>query len=278
MAALTPILIFAFVAFLDLPIALVLLVAAIVTLLAPVLWHRKDAAASLARSKAYSAFAAEFLDSIQGLATLKAFGQSAARLKMLETRGWALFRSTMWVLGTNTMARGITDTGIAVGAAVALGWGAYRVRAGEMDLTVLLVILMLGVEVFRPLRELRILLHQGMLGLSAAKGIFGILEARPTVAEVAATTAGHQRLVPTVEFERVVFAYPGGRQPAHEGLSFAVGAGEHVGIVGPSGAGKSTIARLLLRLYDPAGRTGAGGRPGRARPARRPSCAAPSPS
>ncbi|PYN34484.1 MAG: ABC transporter, partial [Candidatus Rokuibacteriota bacterium] len=146
-AALTPVLIFAFVATLDLPIALVLLGAALVTLLAPALWHREDSRASRARSKAYSAFAAEFLDSIQGLATLKAFGQSAARLAMLETRGWELFRSTMWVLGTNTLARGITDTGIAVGAAVALGWGAYRVRTGEMELSVLLVILMLGVEV-----------------------------------------------------------------------------------------------------------------------------------
>jgi ATP-binding cassette subfamily C protein CydCD len=252
-AALTPILIFGFVAFLDLPIALVLLVAAIVTLLAPALWHRKDSAASLARSKAYSAFAADFLDSIQGLATLKAFGQSAARLRMLEERGWALFRSTMWVLGSNTMARGITDTGIAAGAAVALGWGAFRVRGGEMELWVLLVILMLGVEVFRPLRELRILLHQGMLGLSAAKGIFAILDARPTIADTAAPAGGPRRLAPTVEFDRVAFAYPGGRQPAHEGLSFAVGAGERVGIVGPSGAGKSTIARLLLRLYDPQG-------------------------
>ena len=250
-AALTPILIFAFVAFLDLPIALILLSAAIVTLIAPALWHRKDSDASLARSKAYSAFAADFLDSIQGLATLKAFGQSAARLKLLEERGWALFRSTMGVLATNTLSRGITDTGIAVGAAVALGWGAYRVRAGEMDLPVLLVILMLGVEVFRPLRELRILLHQGMLGLSAAKGIFGILDARPSVADVATSAASSGRLVPTVEFDRVVFAYPGGRQPAHEGLSFTVGAGERVGVVGPSGAGKSTIARLLLRLYDP---------------------------
>jgi ATP-binding cassette subfamily C protein CydCD len=259
-AALTPVLIFGFVAFLDLPIALVLLVAAIITLLAPALWHRKDAAASLARSKAYSAFAAEFLDSIQGLATLKAFGQSAARLKMLETRGWELFRSTMWVLGTNTMARGITDTGIAVGAAVALGWGAYRVRAGEMDLSILLVILMLGVEVFRPLRELRILLHQGMLGLSAAQGIFALLAARPLVGDPAGPTASSRPLAPTVEFDRVVFAYPGGRQPAHESLSFAVGAGERVGIVGPSGAGKSTIARLLLRLYDPqSGRVLVGG-------------------
>jgi ATP-binding cassette, subfamily C, bacterial CydCD len=259
-AALTPVLIFASVAFLDLRIALVLLVAALVTLFAPALWHRKDAQASLARQKAYSAYAADFLDSIQGLATLKAFGQSTARLKLLETRGWTLFRSTMWVLGTNTLARGITDTGIAVGAAVALGWGAYRVRAGEMELSVLLVILMLGVEVFRPLRELRILLHQGMLGLSAAQGIFSILDARPTVVDGARGQASHGGLVPTVEFDNVVFSYPGGREPAHAGLSFTVAAGEQVGIVGPSGSGKSTIARLILRFYDPkTGRVKVGG-------------------
>ena len=79
----------------------------------------------------------------------------------------------MGVLGTNTLARGITDVGIALGAAVALGWGVYRVRAGAMPLETLLVILMLGVEVFRPLRDLRVLLHQGMLGVSAARGVHG---------------------------------------------------------------------------------------------------------
>src|SRR6058998_252862 len=247
-AALTPVLIFAFVAALDLPIALVLLGATIVTLLAPALWHRTDSRASLARSKAYSAFAAEFLDSIQGLATLKAFGQSAARLTMLETRGWALFRSTMWVLGTNTLARGITDTGIAVGAAVALGWGAYRVRAGEMDLSVLLVILMLGVEVFRPLRELRVLLHQGMLGLSAARGIFAIFDATPVVHD---RPPGPEPADAGVAFEAVTFSYPGARRAAHVDLSFRIQPGERVAIVGPSGSGKSTIARLLLRFHDP---------------------------
>ena len=87
----------------------------------------------------------------------------------------------MGVLGANTLARGITDTGMAVGAAAALGLGAWRVRDGEMTLGALLVILMLGVEVFRPLRELRVVLHQGMLGLSAAGGIMQILEAQPKV-------------------------------------------------------------------------------------------------
>src|SRR5262245_60674191 len=78
-AALTPVLIFAFVAVLDLPIALVFLVAAIATLLAPAAWHRLDSFKSTARQKAYAAFGAEFLDSVQGLGTLKAFGQSATR-------------------------------------------------------------------------------------------------------------------------------------------------------------------------------------------------------
>jgi ATP-binding cassette subfamily C protein CydCD len=257
-AALTPVLIFAFVAFLDLPVSLVLLGAAVVILLAPSLWHRWDSQASHARNRAYAAFGADFLDAVQGLATLKAFGQSAARARVLETRARELFRSTMWVLGTNTLARGITDTGIAVGAAAALAVGAWRVQTEAMSLPALLVILMLGVEVFRPLRELRVLLHQGMLGLAAARGIFGLLDAVPAVRDRA---PGPEPADAGVAFEGVTFAYPGGRRPAHAGLDFAVRPGERVGIVGPSGSGKSTVARLLLRFHDPdRGRVTMGGR------------------
>jgi ATP-binding cassette subfamily C protein CydCD len=249
-AALTPLLIFAFVAFVDLPVALVLLVAALVTLVAPSAWHRADSARSLARQQAYAAFGAEFLDAVQGLGTLKAFGQSAARARLLADRARALAERTMSVLGTNTLARGITDAGIAVGAAAALALGAYRVRSGAMSLEALLVVLALGVEVFRPLRELRVLLHQGMLGLAAARGILALLDARPAVAD-AADGPGPGALAPTLAFEDVSFAYPGARQPAHQGLSFGVRAGERVAVVGPSGSGKSTVTRLLLRFYDP---------------------------
>lgn len=247
---LTPLLIFAFVAWLDLPVAAVMLGFALLALFAPALWHQLDSRKSLERRDAYGAFAAELLDSIQGLATLKAFGQSKSRADTLAVRARELFRSTMWILATNSLGRGITDSAIAVGAATALCVGAYRVVGGAMELQVLLVILMLGVEVYRPMRDLRTVLHQGMVGLSAAKGIYRILEAEPVVQD-AVGAAPVADLSPDIAFDNVTFYYPGSRRTTHQDLSFKVAAGERVGIVGPSGCGKSSIVRLLLRFYDP---------------------------
>src|SRR4029077_6292150 len=196
---------------------------------APALWHGRDVATSLGRQKAYAAFAAEFLDSIQGLATLKAFGQSRARADKLEVAARDLFQRTMWVLATNVLSRGITDSAIACGAAAALVLGAFRVQAGAMEISSLLIILMLGVEIFRPMRELRTVLHQGMVGMSAAQGIYQLLDGRPVVAD-APPAAIHGPLQPSIAFGAVQFRYPGARGLVHDGLDFKVAAGEHIGI------------------------------------------------
>src|SRR5437660_1176383 len=134
----------------------------------------------------------------------------------------------------------------------ALALAVWRVSHGLMSIEALLIVLMAGTEVFRPLRDLRTVLHQGMLGQSAAAGINALLAAEPLVPEQPPGQAAISRpLLPTIAFEDVWFAYPGGRGTAHDGLSFTVAAGEKIGIVGPSGSGKSSIARLLLRLFDP---------------------------
>ncbi|MDF1790291.1 MAG: ABC transporter ATP-binding protein [Thalassobaculaceae bacterium] len=256
---LTPILIFAFTAFLDLPVAGVLLVFALISLFAPALWHSHDERNSQSRQKAYAAFAAEFLDSIQGLPTLKAFGQSTQRADTLADKARDLFKRTMWVLATNVLSRGITDSAIACGAALALAVGAWRVEAGAMDLPELLVIMMLGVEIFRPMRELRNVLHQGMVGLSAAKGVYHLLDGEPAVVDGPRNPAA-ETLQAVVAFEQVGFRYPGARRVVHDGLDFTVAAGERIGLVGPSGCGKSSVVRLLLRFFDPeAGRVTIGG-------------------
>ena len=249
-AALTPIAIFLFIMWWDLPVATVMLVAALVTLIAPTVWNKVESGRNRLRQAAMKAFGSEFLDAVQGLPTLKAFGQSTAYGNRLAEKARELSNTTMRVLSTSVMTRGITDVGVAGGAAFALGLGVWRVAHGEMSITALLIVLMAGTEIFRPLRDLRSVLHQGMVGQSAAAGITALLEAEPLVPP-ASTSLARAPLSPTIEFDDVSFAYPGGRRAAHNALSFSVAAGEKIGIVGPSGSGKSSVARLLLRLFDP---------------------------
>ena len=48
-----------------------------------------------------------------------------------------------------------------------LDFGAWRVTQGQMSLDVLLVVLLMGIEAFRPQRDLRALLHNGMMRQAA---------------------------------------------------------------------------------------------------------------
>jgi ATP-binding cassette subfamily C protein CydCD len=242
-----PVAIFAFIALWDLPVAAVMLGAALFTLVLPATVHRRTAQASRARQTAFRAFGEEFLDAVQGLPTLKAFGQSKAFGAMLAQKARALSDATFWVLALNVATRGFTDLGTGMGAAAALVLGAWRVRHGDMTIEALLIVLMAGTEIFRPLRDLRAVLHAGLNGQSAANAVNALLDTPVAAPSGGGTPSGGTGIV----FDGVRFAYPGGRRPAHDGLCFSIAAGERVGVVGPSGAGKSSIVRLLMRFYDP---------------------------
>lgn len=54
----------------------------------------------------------------------------------------------------------------------------------------------------------------------------------------------------TLEYRGVSFSYPGVEAPALSSISFAVHAGERLGILGPNGGGKSTLLKLTLGLLD----------------------------
>ena len=163
-AVCAPFAIFAFIAWWDVPVALVMLGAALFTLVLPATVHRRTGQASRVRQSAFKSFGEEFLDAVQGLPTLKAFGQSAAYGRMLAAKARALSDSTFWVLALNVLTRGLTDLGGGIGSAAALALGAWRVAHGEMSIEALLIVLMAGTEIFRPLRDLRGVLHQGMNG------------------------------------------------------------------------------------------------------------------
>ncbi len=288
-AGIAPIGILTFMTILDWQSAIIFLAFAVLTYLAPTFFRRATYRASRGRWQANRALSADFIDAIQGLATLKIFGRSGEWGRMLADRARALSTSTMKVLGINIAAGGVSMLFMSLGAAAVLAWGAIRVDQGTLDITPLMIVLFLGVEIFRPLRELNQLYHTGLLGTSSAIGMFSLLDEQPEVVDVADRTpaqgasempaqagihpdaipangntatpfANDAPLEPRVDFERATFTYEQGDHPALQDVSFTVPAGSTLGIVGPSGAGKTTVTNLLLRFFDPqAGRILLGG-------------------
>ena len=75
----------------------------------------------------------------------------------------------------------------------------------------------------------------------------------PSIAENIADAHQYQLLDKVdgdIEINNVTFRY-GNRKPAIEGVSFTIPKGQKVALVGASGSGKSTIAKLLLKYYEP---------------------------
>ena len=252
-AVLTPLAIFVFIAFWDVPVAAVMLVFALVTLIAPGVFAHRERRSSHGRQRTLKSFGSEFLDGVQGLPTLKAFGQSTAYGSRLAERARELCDSSLRVLSTGVMTRGITDCGVAIGAAAALSLAVWRVIARADE--------------HRGIADRADGRNRGVPAVArsahgAASGDGRAIGRRRHQCAARRRTLGsassrrgyrgdNRPLLPTIAFEDVHFAYPGGRGAAHDGLSFTVAAGEKIGIVGPSGSGKSSVARLLLRLFDP---------------------------
>ena len=80
--------------------------------------------------------------------------------------------------------------------------------------------------------------------------VIGFDEGGATIADPEAGCAVAIESVDSLSLEDVTFSYVPG-VPVLRDVSFTVFRGQTLAIVGHNGAGKSTIAKLLLRLYDP---------------------------
>jgi len=247
---LTPIFIFTYLTILDWQLAIILAIFFIAALTMPQ-WFNPSARRE--RRRHWAAIAelnSYFIDSLQGLVTLKAFNHGKQRGDEISQRATDLCSAIMRVIGINFAYIGVTNLIMTSGAAVALGWGAVRVMEGTLSIDVLLIVLLLGNEIYKPILELNTAYHGGLQGATAAGGIFNLLDTEPDVTDTPNATSTPP-LSPSIGFEDVSFGYDEGKRPALLNLSFEINPGETVALVGRSGSGKTTVVNLLLRFWDP---------------------------
>ena len=252
-AVVVPLVIVAYVCVLSPLVGVVVLVCVLAVPLAPRLWDGLLGQYGQRHWRAYTDLNAQFVDSMQGMVTLKAFNASERRGRILQDAALALYRATMAQLSISMIRNGVVGLAMSAGVAMAVAVGAFQVAGGALTLAGLLVVLFLSWECFRPLVELDSYWHKGYMGVSASTGIFALLDAKPEVADPdAAPPRPDPSSAPnSIAFVNVVFAYHPDSAPALDGLSFSLDAGRNLGLVGRSGAGKSTAAALLMRFFDP---------------------------
>lgn len=251
-ALLAPLLILVYLFFLDPLVGTFTLLCVLVAAFGSRVWNRLLGTYGASHWRAYTTMNAKFLDAMQGMTTLKAFNASHRHGQELQEQATLLYRSTMVQIAISLFGTGLVGLAVSAGTAFAVGIAALQVAGGVLPFYKVLIILFLTGECFRPLADLSSYWHEGYLGISAAPGIFALLDASPEVNEPEIPLQFPLSAVrPSIAFNHVTFAYETRERPALRNLSFTIEPGESVGLVGRSGAGKTTVVSLLLRFFDP---------------------------
>ena len=126
--------------------------------------------------KTLSRLSAHFLDSLQGLTTLKIFGQSKPHAKNIEKVSEQFRDTTMQVLRVTFLSALALELLTTLSTAVIAVEIGLRLLYAKMDFLQALFILVLAPEFYLPLRMLGLRFHAGMDGTAAARRIFEILD------------------------------------------------------------------------------------------------------
>ena len=104
--------------------------------------------------------------------------------------------------------------------------------------------------IFQPIQQLSQVYDMIQSGFAALKKIFGLLEIEPEVKEAQSPAPLSLPVQGRIDLNEVTFGYAPDL-PVIEEVTIKIASGQRLVLVGPTGAGKSTIAKLMMRFYDP---------------------------
>jgi thiol reductant ABC exporter CydD subunit len=204
-----------------------------------------------------SSLAGRFLQLIEGLPTLRAFGRDGHGRREVAASTEGVRVATMRTLRVAFLSALAMDmiAGFGVGfVAMVLG---LKLLWGELSLQTAMAVLLVAPEIFIPLRRAGAEFHASTEGQAAAARVLEVLavpvpSSAPMVAATGAPASSRQ---PTLRINRLRVDYDGRALPALDDFSLVVPPGDRVALVGPSGAGKSSVLGAVLGFIAPSAGT-----------------------
>ncbi|WP_371781910.1 ABC transporter ATP-binding protein [Streptosporangium subroseum] len=233
-------------------LALITVVVIVPVLTALSLWFRHASNLGYSRARdGISATLADLSESLHGISQVRASDRRSrnilAHRKVVGQYRDANDNTALinGIYGPSTQLVGF------LGQAMILAVSGHMVLRHELTVGELIAFSLYLNSFFAPIQQLVQLYNVYQQGQSSVTKLRELLDTEPTVAE----SPDAAELPPVrgeLLFEDVGFGYLEDR-PVLSGVNLRVRAGETIALVGPTGAGKSTLARLIVRFYDPTG-------------------------
>ncbi len=262
-AMLAPLTLFAYLCFVNVPSAVVLLVCVPlipIAIAAVQTWAKKLLSKYWGQ---YTALGDTFLENLQGLTTLKIYQSDGFKHEEMNREAEKFRKITMKVLTMQLNSITLMDLIAYGGAALGVIMAATQFRTGDVTLSGCLLIILISADFFIPMRQLGSFFHVAMNGMAASDKIFRLLD----LPEPAGKTGGFPEDYGIV-CDNLRFSYgenssdeeissdkgnsSGPGSPSDRGREILRGIrmefpkGGFVSIVGESGCGKSTVVAVLM--------------------------------
>ena len=189
----------------------------------------------------YTGLGDSFLESLQGLTTLKIYNADAKRTIDMDRDAENFRKITMRVLTMQLNSISVMDLIAYGGAGLGIIIALSEFSKGNIGIAGLFAIIMLSSEFFIPLRLLGSFFHIAMNGMAASKKIFKLLDLDE--GQVKSEELDKENL--QIIFDEVGFAYNEERKILNE-VNINIPEKSFVSIVGESGCGKSTITNVIM--------------------------------
>ncbi|MBR9982200.1 MAG: thiol reductant ABC exporter subunit CydD [Desulfatitalea sp.] len=197
-----------------------------------------------------AALSARFLDSLQGLTTIRAFNASRREAAIIARITDEYRETTVSVLRVAFLSALVLEFLATVSLALVAIFIGFKLLAGDMVFQSGFFILLLAPEFFLPLRSLGTQYHARLSAMAAAEGLLGILSEPTDPLPQRREKVRPRWNTVALELAHIAYRYPGGQTVLRE-LKMSVGAGTLTVLAGPSGTGKTTALRLMLGSLTP---------------------------